>query len=37
MGLAIASIDYRLSGEAHYPAQQDDVSAAARFLRDHAL
>jgi acetyl esterase/lipase len=35
-GLAIASIDYRLSGEAHYPAQQNDVSEAARFLVDNA-
>jgi acetyl esterase/lipase len=35
LGLAIASIDYRLSGEAHYPAQQDDVAAAASFLADH--
>lgn len=35
LGLAVASIDYRLSGEAHYPAQRDDVSAAAAFLRDH--
>jgi acetyl esterase/lipase len=35
LGLAIASIDYRLSGEAHYPAQHDDVGAAAQFLRDH--
>jgi acetyl esterase/lipase len=35
-GLAIASIDYRLSAEAHYPAQQDDVTAAAAFLVEHA-
>jgi acetyl esterase/lipase len=35
-GLAIASIDYRLSSEAHYPAQQDDVAAAALFLTEHA-
>lgn len=36
LGLAVASLDYRLSGEAHYPAQQDDVAAAAAYLRDHA-
>jgi acetyl esterase/lipase len=36
LGLAIASIDYRLSSEAHYPAQQDDVTAAALFLAEHA-
>jgi acetyl esterase/lipase len=36
LGLAIASIDYRLSGEARYPAQQDDVTAAAQFLREHS-
>jgi acetyl esterase/lipase len=35
-GLAIASVDYRLSAEAHYPAQQDDVSQAARFLTERA-
>lgn len=32
MGLAIASADYRLSGEARFPAQLDDVAAAATFL-----
>ncbi|WP_433824492.1 alpha/beta hydrolase fold domain-containing protein [Actinoplanes sp. CA-015351] len=31
-GLAVASIDYRLSGEARFPAQLDDVRAAAGFL-----
>jgi acetyl esterase/lipase len=31
-GLAVASIDYRLSGEAHHPAQLDDVVAACRYL-----
>lgn len=35
-GLAVASVDYRLSGEAHYPAQLDDVSAALTWLREHA-
>jgi acetyl esterase/lipase len=32
-GLACASIDYRLSGEATWPAQGDDVRAAIDFLR----
>ncbi len=32
MGLAVASLDYRLSGEAVFPAQLADVSAAAGFL-----
>jgi acetyl esterase/lipase len=32
LGLAIASIDYRLSGEAVFPAQREDVAEAARFL-----
>lgn len=31
-GLAIASVDYRLSGEARFPAQRDDVDAAIEFL-----
>ncbi|BBH68561.1 hypothetical protein ACTI_52460 [Actinoplanes sp. OR16] len=31
-GLAVASIDYRLSGEASFPAQMDDVLAALHFL-----
>ena len=35
-GLAIASIDYRLSSTALFPAQLDDVRAAVRWLRDHA-
>jgi acetyl esterase/lipase len=35
MGLAMASADYRLSGEATYPAQLDDVRAAAGFLATH--
>jgi acetyl esterase/lipase len=33
-GLAVASVDYRLSGEAHFPAQRDDVTAACRWLLD---
>ena len=32
-GYAMASIDYRLSGEARFPAQIHDIKAAIRFLR----
>ena len=32
-GIAVASINYRLSGEARFPAQIYDVKAAIRFLR----
>jgi acetyl esterase/lipase len=32
-GYAVASINYRLSSEAHFPAQVQDVNAAIRFLR----
>jgi acetyl esterase/lipase len=32
LGLAIASIDYRLSGEATFPAQLEDIAAAVAFL-----
>ncbi|MDP9026644.1 MAG: alpha/beta hydrolase [Actinomycetota bacterium] len=32
-GFAVASVDYRLSGEATYPAQVDDVAAALAWLR----
>ncbi len=35
-GFAVASIDYRLSGEAHFPAAAQDVKAAVRYLRAHA-
>jgi acetyl esterase/lipase len=31
-GLAVASVDYRLSAEARFPAQRDDVAAACRWL-----
>lgn len=34
-GYAIASIDYRLSTEAKFPAQIHDIKAAIRFLRAH--
>jgi acetyl esterase/lipase len=32
-GFALASVDYRLSGEAKFPAQVHDIKAAIRFLR----
>jgi acetyl esterase/lipase len=35
-GFAVASINYRLSGEATYPAQINDAKAAVRFLRANA-
>lgn len=35
-GLAVATVDYRLSGEASFPAQLHDVKAAIRYLRDNA-
>ena len=35
-GVAIASCEYRLSGEARFPAQLDDVDAAITWLREHA-
>jgi len=35
-GYAVASINYRLSGEAIYPAQINDAKAAVRFLRANA-
>jgi acetyl esterase/lipase len=31
-GIAVVSVDYRLSGEARYPAQLEDVNAAATWL-----
>ncbi|WP_082104476.1 alpha/beta hydrolase [Demequina soli] len=34
-GLAVASLDYRLSGEACFPAQVDDAAAALAWLRAH--
>lgn len=35
-GYAVASVDYRLSTEAKFPAQVHDLKAAIRFLRAHA-
>lgn len=35
-GFAVASCEYRLSGEALFPAQLDDADAAIAWLRDHA-
>jgi acetyl esterase/lipase len=35
-GLAVATVDYRHSGEAHFPGALHDVKAAVRFLRTHA-
>ncbi|MEL6837824.1 MAG: alpha/beta hydrolase [Pseudomonadota bacterium] len=35
-GYAVASTNYRRSGEALFPAAADDVIAAVRFLQDHA-
>jgi acetyl esterase/lipase len=35
-GTAVATVDYRLSGESPHPAQLADVQAAIRFLRHHA-
>jgi acetyl esterase/lipase len=36
VGVAVASVDYRLSGEAVWPAQLHDVKAAVRWLRARA-
>jgi acetyl esterase/lipase len=35
-GVAVAAVQYRLSGEATFPAQLDDVRTAVRWLRHHA-
>ncbi|WP_052428081.1 alpha/beta hydrolase [Actinopolyspora erythraea] len=35
-GCAMATVEYRLSGQAVFPAQLHDVRAAIRFLREHA-
>ena len=36
LGWAVASVDYRLSGDARFPAQIHDIKAAIRYLRAHA-
>jgi len=36
LGWAVASVDYRLSKVARFPAQAHDIKAAIRFLRAHA-
>ncbi len=35
-GYAVVSVDYRLSGEARFPAAVHDLKAAVRFIRAHA-
>jgi acetyl esterase/lipase len=35
-GYAVASVDYRLSSDARFPAQIHDIKAAIRFLRGHS-
>ncbi len=35
-GYVVASVNYRLSGEAHFPAAIQDVKSALRWLRGHA-
>jgi acetyl esterase/lipase len=35
-GYVVASVNYRLSGEARFPAAVQDIKAAIRFLRNHA-
>ena len=35
-GFVVASVEYRLSGEAPFPAALQDVRAALRYLKDHA-
>lgn len=35
-GFAVACPDYRLSGEAHFPAQRDDLASALSWLRGRA-
>jgi acetyl esterase/lipase len=36
-GFAVAAVDYRLSGEARFPAPLEDVRAAVDWVRDNAL
>lgn len=35
-GYAVASVDYRISANAKFPAQIEDIKAAIRYLRTHA-
>jgi acetyl esterase/lipase len=35
-GYVVASVEYRLSGEAHFPAAMQDVKSAIRWLRSHS-
>jgi acetyl esterase/lipase len=35
-GFAVAAVDYRLSGEARFPAPVEDVRAAVGWIRDNA-
>jgi acetyl esterase/lipase len=35
-GIALVSVDYRLSGEARFPAQTHDIAGALGWLRTHA-
>jgi acetyl esterase/lipase len=35
LGLAVVSVDYRLAGEARFPAQLHDLGAALEYVRDH--
>lgn len=35
-GFVVASVEYRTSNEAHFPAQLIDVKSAVRYLRAHA-
>ena len=35
-GIAVAAVNYRLSGEAVWPAQREDLAAALNHLHDHA-
>lgn len=36
-GLVVAAVNYRLAGEAHFPAAVQDVKSALRWLRGHAI
>lgn len=36
MGIAVATVEYRLAGEAHYPEPIEDILAAIRWIRTNA-